>query len=88
MLGAILNARGLIAMAIAAAIGGWGLDMHPVQFDNPFLALIAIEKPFAFHVLTYGYSTLWFTTSFFAASFLMSVVAIVACRYPQSTRLR
>jgi len=88
MLRAILNARGLIAMAMAAAVGVWGLDVYPVRFQNPFLALIAVEKPFAFHVLTYGYSTLWFTTSFFAASFLMSGVAIVACRYPQSTRLR
>jgi hypothetical protein len=56
----------------AAAIGGWRLNVHPVAFDYPFLALIALEKPVVFQVLTYGYSTLW----------------SVAYRYPQSTRMR
>ena len=88
MLRRILEARTVIALAMAAAIGGWGLDVYPVQFDNPFLALIALEKPVVFQVLTYGYSTLWFTTSFFAASLAMSAFAIVAYRYPPSTRMR
>jgi hypothetical protein len=84
----ILKARTVIALAMATAIGWRGLDGYPIQFDNPFLALIAVEKPLVFQVLTYGYSTLWFTTSFFAASLMMSALAIVAYRYPQSTRMR
>jgi type IV secretory system conjugative DNA transfer VirD4/TraG family protein len=41
-----------------------------------------------FHVLTYGYATLWFTTAFLAASLLTSVFAIVAYHYPGTARLR
>ena len=67
MLRRILEARTVIALAIAGLVGWRGLDVYPVQFDNPFLALIALEKPAVFHVLTYSYSTLWFTTSFFVA---------------------
>jgi hypothetical protein len=88
MLRRMLTARTVIALAMAAVVGAWGLDVYPVHFENPFLALIAIEKPFVFRVLTYGYSTLWFTTTFFVASLVMSSVAIVAYRYPQSTRVR
>ena len=60
----------------------------PVQTDNVFLALIALKKPVVFHVLTYGYATLWFTTAFLAASLVTSVFAIVAFRYPGTARLR
>ena len=88
MLRRMLDARTLIAIAIAAGGGGWGLHMYPVSLENPFLALIALEKPFVFRVLTYGYSTLWFTTSFFAASLVMSIVAIVAYRHPLPARFR
>ena len=45
-------------MVAAAIVGGWGLHTYPVQINNPFLALIALEKPFAFAVLSYGYATL------------------------------
>src|SRR5262249_22080793 len=68
MLHAVLEARILLAMATAACVGTWGLYAHPVQPDNPFLALIQLERPFVFKVLSYGYATLWFTTPFLAAS--------------------
>ena len=88
MVRAILGARGLIAMVIAAGDRHWGLHAYPVQTDNLFLALIALKKPFVFSVLTYGYATLWFTTPFFAASLVMSVLAIVAYRYPHGAAAR
>ena len=69
-------------MLIALAAGTWGLHAYPVQTDNVFLALIALKKPVVFHVLTYGYATLWFTTAFLAASLVTSVFAIVAFCYP------
>ena len=75
-------------MGIAMAVGAWGLRAYPVEIDNPFLALIALQKPFVFNVLTYGYATLWFTTSFIAASLMTSVLAIVAYRYPMTGRSR
>ena len=75
-------------MLIALATGTWGLHAYPVQTDNVFLGLIALKKPVVFHVLTYGYATLWFTTAFLAASLVTSVFAIVAFRYPGTARRR
>src|SRR3989449_4726981 len=88
MVQAMVGARGLIAMLIAMAIGTWGLHAYPVQTDNVFLALIALKKPAVFHLLTYGYATLWFSTAFLAASLVTSVFAILAYRYPVTARLR
>src|SRR5438105_15080371 len=88
MLRAILGARVVLAMAVAACIGVWGLQRYPVQRDDPFLALIQLERPLVYDVLTYGYTTVWFTTPFLAASLLTSVLTIVAYRYPYATRAR
>lgn len=83
-----LAARGLVAMIAAAGVGAWGVHAYPVSGDEPFLALIALQKPFVFDVLTYGYAALWFTTPFFAASLVTSVLAIVASRCPGAARSR
>ena len=88
MLRTIAAARGPLALSVAAVIGAWGLHAHPMHADDPFLGLIALQKPFVFHVLTYGYATLWFTTTFFLASLATSVIAIVAYRYPETFRVR
>src|SRR5207237_9364311 len=84
----IVAARALVALVVAAGVGVWGLHAHPVQTDDPFLGLIAIEKPLVFRVLAYGYATLWFTTPFFAASLVTSALAIVVSRYPGTARSR
>ena len=84
----MLNARGLIAMLIALGTGTWGLHAYPVQTDNVFLALIALKKPVVFHVLTYGYATLWFTTPFFVASLVASMLTIVVYKHLPAARVR
>ena len=88
MIRGILEARALIAMLISAVVGGYGLHAYPMHADDPFLALIQLQKPLVFEVLTYGYATLWFTTPFFLASVVTSVIAIVVYRYPPSTPRR
>src|SRR2546426_2891864 len=88
MLRGIVAARALVAMIVAAVVGTWGLHAYPVQTENAFLGLIALQKPFVFQVLEYGYATLWFTTPFFVASLVTSVLAIIAYRYPERTRSR
>src|SRR5438045_9028392 len=88
MLRAVVEARTLVAMMVAACVGTWGLRAHPVDHENLFLALIAAKDPTVFHVLTYGYATLWFSTPFFAASVAMSTLAIVAYRHAPSVRSR
>ena len=80
MIRTIVAARGLEALSVAAGVGTWGVFGHPVDPENPFLGLIALQNPPVFRVLTYGYATLWFTTAFFAASLGLSVLAIVSSR--------
>ena len=84
----IVSARGLVAMLVAVGIGSWGLHAYPVPHDDPFLGLIALEKPFAYALLSYGYGMLWFTTPFFGASLVTSVVSIATSRWPSQVRSR
>jgi len=88
MIRTIVAARGLVALSVAAGVGTWGVFGHPVDPENPFLGLIALQNPPVFRVLTYGYATLWFTTSFFAASLGLSVLAIVSSRASDRVRPR
>jgi len=84
----LLGARVLMAMAVAAGVGLWGLHTHPVSSQNVFLALIQARTPRTFEMLAYGYATLWFTTPFFACSLLTSMLVIVAYRHPPGVRAR
>ena len=74
MVHAILGARALLAMLMAMAVGTWGLHAYPVPIEDPFLAMIDLRNPIVFQVLAYGYATLWFTTPFFMASFVTSML--------------
>lgn len=88
MLRTVVEARGLVAMLVAAGVGTWGLHTYPVRTDDVFLALIEARKPFIFQVLAYVYATLWFTTPFFATSLVTSVLAIITYRRPLGVRMR
>jgi hypothetical protein len=88
MLRVVVETRGLVAMLVAAGVGTWGLHTYPVRTDDVFLALIALRNPPVFHVLAYGYATLWFTTPFFLASLATSAVAIGVYGRAPSARVR
>src|SRR3954454_8478862 len=88
MLRTVVEARTLVAMMVAACAGTWGLHTHPVDHENLFLALIAAKDPTIFHVLTYGYATMWFSTPFFTASIVLSMLAIVAYRHAPTVKRR
>jgi len=88
MLRSMLEARALAAMIIAAGVGTCGLRAYPVPSDDLFLGLIEARTPLVFHVLAYGYATLWFTTPFFVASLFASLVTIVVYRRAPATRFR
>ena len=52
MLQAIVQARVVLAMTVAAAVGTWGLHAYPVRLaDDLFLQMIFVRKPGVFHVL-------------------------------------
>ena len=88
MIRALVDMRGLTAMAIAAATGVWGVTTYPPATDNVFLQLIALREPAIFRALMHGYAALWFSTSFMAASLVLSIAAIVAYRRAPTPRYR
>src|SRR3954468_1150962 len=88
MLRKIVEARALVALTISGGIGVWGLRAHPISHDDVFLGLIGERAPGVLSILTYGYATLWFTTPYFVASLLMSLMAIVVYRRAPSARVR
>ena len=88
MLHGLVAMRGLLAMALAAAVGTWGLHAHPIDLTDPFLGLVEARSPWAFTVLVYGYAALWFTTPFFGASLVLSLLAIVASHRDPRVRAR
>jgi len=76
----MLEARPLVAMSTAVAVGVWGLTAYPLAVDNPFLSLIRAHNPPVFTALAYGYATLWFTTPLLVASVITSLVGMLASR--------
>jgi hypothetical protein len=88
MLRTIVDARRVVALGVAGGVGAWGLSAYPFSTQDPFLGLIALEAPGVCRALAYGYATLWFTTPFFAASLLGSLVAIVVYRYAPAEAVR
>ena len=80
MLRVVVVARRIVALAAAGAAGVWGLSEYPFVRDNAFLGLIELRAPRVFALLRDGYATLWFSTSFLAASLMVSLVAIVVYR--------
>jgi hypothetical protein len=81
MLRTLLDARTLVALAVALATGVWGLCAYPLSQDDVFLALVAVRRPDLHQAFLYAYAVLWFSTPFFVASLVGSLVAIVAYRH-------
>lgn len=88
MLRKVVEARALVALALAGAAGAWGVHTYPVSREDVFLDLIGERAPGVLSVLTYGYAALWFTTPYLAASLVMSLVAIIFYRRAPRARVR
>jgi hypothetical protein len=88
MLDTFVDTRALLALAIAAGVGIWGLHTYPLPADHALLELIHLQRPVVYAVLRYGYATAWFTTPWLVGSLLTSLLAIVAYRYPRTRRHR
>ena len=52
MLRALVDARRLVALAVAGAVGMWGLSTYPFVADNAFLGLIDVRAPRVFGLRT------------------------------------
>lgn len=84
----LIESRLLLALTAAAIVGIGGLQLYPVQVDDPFLALIGAKRPDLLAMVSYVYALLWFSTPFLATSLLLSLVAIVAYRVQPRIRFR
>ena len=88
MLRRLIEVRMLIAMAIAAGVGTGGLRAFPIGSDQVFLAVIEARHPGAYYALVYGYAALWFSTPFWIASMIASLVTIAVYRTAPAARFR
>jgi len=88
MLRSIVDARVLIALAIAAGVGTVGLRAFPMRSDHVFLAVIEAKRPDVYSTLSYGYAFLWFSTPYWVASLIGSLVTIVVYRAAPTARER
>ena len=88
MLRSVVEARGPVAMILAALTGTWGTRTYPASTDDGVLGMIAAATPHVYRLLAYGDARLWFVTAYFAASLLLSFVAIVVYRRAPSVRVR
>ena len=73
--------RFVVALALSAVVGIFGLHAWPFPADNPILGLIALEQPGVYAGFTYTYSVLWFSTPFFALSIGLSLIYIFVVRW-------
>jgi hypothetical protein len=80
MLQTVIEARAVLSLAVAVIVGTAGLQTHPLDTENVFLAIIQLRAPDVFHVLTYSYALLWFSTPLTAMSFAVSLFVLVANR--------
>jgi hypothetical protein len=88
MLRRLIEVRMLMALAIAAGVGIGGLRAFPIRSDQVFLAVIEARHPGAYDALVYGYAALWFSTPFWIASMMASLVTIAVYRTPPAARFR
>ena len=81
----VLEARGVVSLAVSAVVGAIGLYHYPFPSENPVLALIRLERPLVYGVFAYTYAVLWFTSPFFLATILLSGLCIFLPRDGRAT---
>src|SRR5262245_41576498 len=76
MLRRVLEARTLVSLACAAAIGVFGLAVWPFPDTDPVLGLIAAQRPALYQGLAYTYAIAWFSTPFLLLHAIASFVYV------------
>ena len=77
----MLQHRLVLCLALAGVVGVLGLQAWPFPGQNLVLALIQAERPGLYAGFQYTYTTLWFSTPFFALSMGFSLLYIFASRW-------
>lgn len=81
----LLEYRLVLSLAISAAVGLIGVYAFPFPADHGLLALIKLERPAVFALLSYTYAAVWCSTPFLAASLALSVMYIFLARSDRRT---
>jgi hypothetical protein len=76
----LTDSRSLLSLLVAALVGVWGIRTWPWPSDQLLLALIQLERPTLAAALQYTYTTLWFSSPFFATSLVLSAITVFAPR--------
>jgi hypothetical protein len=88
MLDLLVEMRTLLALVLAAVAGLSGLRMYPIPHDDVFLGLIAEQAPTVHRILSSMYAALWFSTPFYVASLLLSLLTIAVYGRVRTPRFR
>jgi hypothetical protein len=72
----LVEYRVVLSLGLSAACGVVLDSLYPSQDRNPFLQLLALERPAIFHGLVWSYSLFLYTTPFLVLSILFSLAYI------------
>jgi hypothetical protein len=76
----LTDSRSLLSLIVATLVGAWGIQTWPWPGNYLVLAFIQLERPTLAAALQYSYTTLWFTSPFFATSLVLSAITVFAPR--------
>jgi len=82
----LVEYRVILSFGLSAACGVMPDSLYPLQAQNPFLQLVALERPAIFHLLIWSYSIFLYSTPFLVLSILFSL-AYIHLYEPKSDRL-
>ncbi len=72
----LVEYRIVLALGMSATVGIVLNSMFPVNTANPFLCLIELERPAAFHAVVWSYDLFLYSTPFIACSMIFSLLYV------------
>ena len=79
----LVEYRIVLAFGMSATVGIVLNSMFPVNTANPFLRLIELERPAAFHAVVWSYDLFLYSTPFLACSMIFSLLYVHLYRSAQ-----
>ncbi len=79
----LVENRIVLALGISATVGIVLNSMFPIDTANPFLRLIELERPAAFHAAVWSYGLFLYSTPFIACSMVFSLLYVHLYRSEQ-----
>jgi hypothetical protein len=80
MLRRLIEARAVACYCVAALVWTAGWFLMPFPESHPLLVYVHFKRPAVYHVFYWSYLAMWFTTPWFLASMLLSLLYIFTGR--------